>query len=279
MNTITSAFAACRSHNRAALIPYLMAGYPDETTFVALVDAVFDAGADLLEIGIPFSDPLADGPTIQRAAQTALSHGVTVEQTLDMLARIRNTDSKPLVIMSYLNPLLRYGLDRFAAEAARIGVRGLIVPDVIIEESATLERTMRTAGIDLVHLIAPTSPPDRRASILQRSRGFVYLVSIAGVTGARRELPASLTTMIRAIRTASPVPVAVGFGISTPEQAASVGREADGVVVGSALIDCIDRAGSPSASITRAADFIATLRRGLNRSETHPAPEQLRRTP
>ncbi len=260
MNPLTRRFSSLRR----AFVPYLMAGYPDPATFCRLFRDVCVAGADMVEVGIPFSDPLADGPTIQHASERALAHGVTVSQTLLMLDECGASGSTPVVIMSYLNPLLQYGLERFAQEASRVGVRGLIVPDTIVEETAPLERICRSCGIDLVQLLAPTSPPDRQQLILQRTRGFVYLVSVAGVTGARPLLADDLLQWIAHIKSQSPVPVVVGFGISTPEQAARVASEADGVVIGSAIIDIVRHSTSSDAACAEVKAFTSAVRHALD---------------
>ena len=261
MSSITSRFV----NGRKAFIPYLMAGYPDRPTFLSLVDTLFDSGADAIEIGIPFSDPLADGPTIQHASEHALANGVTIATTIEMLGTRHVNDSQPLIVMSYLNPLMQYGLPRFLREAHTVGVRGLIVPDVIVEECAALERDCRKAGIDLIYLLAPTSPKDRQQLILNRSRGFVYIVSVTGVTGARRELSDSLTTWIASVKSHSTLPLAVGFGIATPEHAFRVANVADGVVVGSALIDIIRRAESRQTAVQQVAAFASSIRAALDR--------------
>lgn len=261
MSTITSAFTG----GRKAFIPYLMAGFPDRETFLSLVDAVFDSGADILEVGIPFSDPLADGPTIQYAAESALADGVTVASTIEMLSGC-NREGKPVVIMSYLNPLLQYGPDRFLREASQCGVRGLIIPDIIVEEGAGIERACRANDVDLIYLLAPTSPPERQEMILRRSRGFVYLVSVAGVTGARNTLAGNLTDWISGVKTHSPLPVAVGFGISTPEHAAHIASASDGVVVGSAIIDIIRNSPNSREAIERTKQFAVDIRTALDRN-------------
>lgn len=267
MSAITSAFTI----GRKAFIPYLMAGYPDRDTFLSLVNGVFDTGADILEVGIPFSDPLADGPTIQHATESALANGVTVASTLEMLADC-NGDGRPIVIMSYLNPLLQYGLDRFLRKASQCNVRGLIVPDIIVEEGAEIERACRKNAIDLIYLLAPTSPPARQKLILRRSRGFVYLVSVAGVTGARNTLAGDLTDWIATVKSHSAIPVAVGFGISTPAHAAHIATASDGVVVGSAIIDMIRNAPNHREAVVRTRQFTADIRAALDHTAAHNNP-------
>lgn len=261
------------NHARKAFIPYLLAGYPNRAAFVSLVRTLRDCGADLIEIGIPFSDPLADGPTIQHASECALSDGVTIDRTLELIAECGNVSTVPFVVMSYINPLLQYGIDRFLLKVFQVGVRGLIVPDVIVEEGTRIEDTCSHNGIDLVYLLAPTSPPVRRELVLSRTRGFVYLVSVAGVTGARRELSGRLHAWIDTVKRSSPVPVAVGFGISNADQASSVARAADGVVIGSALIDIIRKASSDREAVRSVAAFARTIRTALDaHTNTEPSP-------
>ncbi len=260
---ISEAFEAAKNDNRRVLIPYLTAGYPDEETFLKLMETFAEAGAGIVEVGIPFSDPLADGPTIQASSQAALDSGVTLAGSLAMLGQLRDF-SLPIVIMSYLNPLLHYGLTRFARDAARVGVRGLIVPDIICEEGDEVERACEKSGIDLIYLIAPTSSSARRKMILKRSRGFVYLVSLKGVTGARRALPSGLSGWISDIKRQSKLPVAVGFGISSPQIARTVSRNADGVIVGSALLDIIRNAKDKKDAIGRAGQFVRKLVRAID---------------
>lgn len=263
--TLAEVFAQCAAQERRALIPYLTAGYPTETTFLATVKAFARAGADIIEIGLPFSDPLADGPTIQHSSQTALERGMTVERALNLLGQLSPEPLPPLVIMSYYNPLLQFGLAAFMARAAAVGVRGLIVPDIIVEEGRAVEQAAAAAGIDLVYLLAPTSSARRQAMVLRRSRGFVYLVSVTGVTGARAALPPGLNAWIKKVKKQSRVPVAVGFGISGPAAAQSVARVADGVVVGSAIIDKFKNGDRPAAQVERATTFLRSLQKAVRR--------------
>jgi tryptophan synthase alpha chain len=262
MSAITQVFATCREQNRKAVIPYLTAGFPNETSFIRLVDAFDRQGADIIEVGIPFSDPLADGPTIQLSSQKALKQGMSVSRALSILKK-RKEGSAPIVIMSYLNPLLQYGIDRFLVSAHEAGVRGLIIPDIICEEGTQIERSCRRAGIDLIYLLAPTSPKDRQRLILGRSRGFVYLVSVAGVTGARRALPGGLNRWVSHIKEQSPVPVAVGFGISGPDVARKIGRVADGIIVGSAIIDIIRHGNGTRRMVDDAVKFLQQLQQAV----------------
>lgn len=264
MNVIAQTLARCADKKRKALIPFLTAGFPEEKTFLQLLAAFGDTGADLVEIGIPFSDPLADGPVIQQASQHALEHGMTVGRTLRLLKSFNGTYPAPRILMSYFNPLRAYGLQRFAAHAQAAGISGLIVPDLIWEEGPEVERVCREHKIDLIYLLARTSPPQRRRQILRKSRGFVYLVSVTGVTGAKTSFSHSTLNWIRRVKQESTLPVCVGFGITTPAQARQVSRAADGVIVGSAIIDLIRRTGDTVRAVGRVRDFLHRIRKGID---------------
>jgi tryptophan synthase alpha chain len=235
--------AAFRGHGRAAaLMPYLMGGYPDVGTSVACAHAAADAGADLLELGVPFSDPLADGPVIHAAGTAALRNGV---RSHDVLTVAREASSAlPVVLMVYANPVLHRGAERFADEAAAAGAAGMIVPDLPHDEAAAVRDACDAAGIALVPLVAPTTTPDRVAQIGADARGFVYTVSLSGTTGERDELPPELGTTVERVRAATDVPVAVGFGISTAEHARRVAAVADGVIVGSRIVRAAGEGGA-----------------------------------
>lgn len=265
LERITSAFESAQRDARAALITYLTLGYPDEETSLEAVIEASRSGADLIELGIPFSDPLADGPTIQHSTQVALSQHVTVKSCLDLAARIRERGvSQPLLFMGYVNPIFAYGIDAFAQDAARAGVDGLIIPDLPPEEASLFERACEKQNLALVFLLSPASPVERIEMIARRTSGFLYLVSLTGVTGVRNQLPPDLAGFVTRARGAAHTPVAVGFGISTPRQAGEVGAVADGVIVGSAIInamrDAIQKQADPAAA---AGAFIKGLRKGL----------------
>lgn len=255
---VSSGFERARAEGRAALIPYLPAGYPDRGATLPLLRGLERAGADLIELGIPFSDPLADGPTIQRASQQALEGGSGVDATLDALAAYAADGACPIVLFSYLNPLLGYGVERFLARAVEAGAAGLLLTDLPLGADPSLEAMLADAPLDLVRLVAPTTPPARARAIAEAAQGFVYFVSRAGVTGARAMLPDDLVANVGRLRASAAVPVAVGFGISTPAQAEAVARVADGVVVGSALIDAIEGSG-PEGAIELARELRAAL--------------------
>lgn len=235
---ISRGFARARSEGRAALVVFVEAGDPDLATTARLLPALERAGADVVELGVPFSDPIADGPVIQRASERALAAGGSLSATLALAAEARRGGlSVPLVLFSYSNPILARGEEDFARRAAEAGVDGVLVTDLPPEEGRPLARTLVAHGLDPIYLLAPTSPDARMRGAAALSRGFVYLVSRAGVTGARAALPEDLAALVARTRAAAPaLPLAIGFGISTSEQAAAAARLADGVVVGSALV-------------------------------------------
>ena len=243
VNRLTTRFAALAAENRAAFVAYVMAGDPDPAISFEILSKLPAAGADIIELGMPFSDPMAEGPTIQRAAQRSLAVGTKMSDVLAMVARFRQQDdATPIVLMGYLNPVLFRGFETFAADAARAGVDGVIIVDCPPEEADPLTDALETVGISLIRLAAPTTDDARLPAVVRRTSGFVYYVSVAGVTGVKEAVSASVAEPVRRLRAASGLPVAVGFGIRTPEKAAEVARLADGVVVGSALVDEIEGA-------------------------------------
>jgi tryptophan synthase alpha chain len=253
--------SAAFDRDRAALMPYFTLGYPDYETSLDVIQACVEAGADLMELGVPFSDPLADGPTIQHSTQVALHNGVTVGRCLEAVAalRVRGVDI-PLILMGYLNPFMAYGLERFVAQAARAGANGFIIPDLPPQEAGQMQDLCRPRGLDCVFLLAPNSSEARMRFVAQRSRGFVYLVSVLGITGGRAALPPELADFVARARAQTDKPLAVGFGISTPEQAGAVGRLADGVIVGSALVKAVGGSDDP---VGAAGDFVRRLKAGM----------------
>jgi tryptophan synthase alpha chain len=253
---LAQVWTGLRADGRRALIPYLTAGYPTRDASAAALRTAAQT-ADIIELGVPFSDPLADGPTIQRSTFEALRQGMTLAGALDLIGELRL--SRPIVVFSYVNPILKYGVERFLAEAESLGVAGLILTDLPAGSDPQVERAVQASGLDLIRLIAPTTRPDRLASALQGAQGFVYLVSRLGVTGASASLSQDLAQSIAAVRRATDLPVAVGFGISSPEQARQVSRLADGVVVGSALVEILGRDG-----VRAAGRFLGTLRQALD---------------
>ena len=237
MNRIDQTFARLKRSRRKALIGYLTAGFPTKAGFAHLVCALEKAGLDLFEIGVPFSDPVGDGMTIQRSSQKALANGVTLEWVLRAVSALRPQIKAPIILMSYANPLAAMGLQRFFARAKAAGVDGVIIPDLIPEEGKPFDQLAAKNGIALIYLAAPTTTRKRLKRIARATRGFLYAVSLTGVTGARKTVAAGVPGFLSQIRRFTSKPVAVGFGISTPSQVQSVRKRVDGVIVGSALID------------------------------------------
>jgi tryptophan synthase alpha chain len=234
---IEALFARTKGEGRAAFMPYHAMGYPTRTATLEAIQALDASGADLFEIGIPHSDPLADGPTIQTATYQALTQGTTVRDCLAMTRELRAAGvEQPFCAMTYFNPLMAYGIERFVEDAVASGIDGLIVPDLPPEEAAVLEAACRAAGLATIYLLAPTSTEERIRLVAQHATGFIYLVSVTGITGARSELPPDLAAFVQRVRRHTDLPLAVGFGIGTGAQAAAVARIADGVIVGSALV-------------------------------------------
>lgn len=263
MRRIEACFAELRRRGGKALIPYITAGDPDGPTTVQLALEFEKRGAELVELGVPFSDPLADGTTIQRASQRALGGGATLRRVLDWAAEIRQATQMPLVLMSYVNPLLRMGVSAFAAAARDAGVDGLIVPDLPPEEAGEILAANDAVGIATIFLAAPTSPPERLRLVAEASRGYIYYVSLKGVTGARAALAGGIREAVRTLRALTAKPVAVGFGIGTPEQAAAVAAVADGVIVGSAIVDQIERLRGRADLVEQVGAFVEGFARAL----------------
>jgi tryptophan synthase alpha chain len=263
MSRLAARFAELRARGEKALIPFVTAGDPSLAATEALVSALAVAGADAIELGVPFSDPMAEGPTIQRASERALAAGASLRKVLQLVERVRARVDVPIVLMGYANNLLAMGEAAFAAAAAEVGVDGVIAVDLPPEEGEGFHAELRARGVDPILLAAPTTRPERLEMLAKRTAGFLYLVSLTGTTGARSELSATLEREVRAVRAVSDVPVCVGFGVSTPEQAARVASFADGVVVGSAVVERIERAASPDAAVEAAASFVAELKRAL----------------
>jgi tryptophan synthase alpha chain len=262
---IAATFSRTKAEGRSALMPYFTLGFPTNAGSLAVLEAIAANGADLIELGIPFSDPLADGPTIQHSTQVALENAVTIPGCFDMVRRLRERHvTQPFLLMGYYNPIFSYGAARYAADAQAAGADGLIVPDLPLEEAAELEAACRENGLAFVYLVAPTTLDERLSRLAQHSSGFVYIVSVVGTTGARSQLPIQLNPLIQKIRLETNKPLAVGFGISTPDQAASVGRMAEGVIVGSALIDVVEKADDP---VRAAGNFVKNLANALRESE------------
>jgi len=259
-------FAANRAAGRKALAPFVTAGDPDADATVAVIEALHGAGASLCELGVPYSDPIADGPVIQASYTRALGHGLTLAGVFDIAKRASAACELPILAMASYSLVFRRGIDRFVADAVEAGLAGFVVPDLPLEESDDLDTACRTAGLALVRLVTPTTPPDRAEAIAKKSTGFLYCVSVAGVTGARTELPPGLVDRVKWLKTKTDVPILVGFGISDPEQVRAVAAVADGVIVGSALVRRIaESAGQPREALLAdvgryAADLAAACR-------------------
>ncbi|MGH2952796.1 MAG: tryptophan synthase subunit alpha [Solirubrobacterales bacterium] len=268
---IAGAFERARGEGRAALMPYLMGGFPDHETSLAAAAAYADAGADLVELGVPFSDPLADGPVIHAAATRALAAGATLASVLEICERI--ADHVPVVPMAYANMALAQGPDGFSRALADAGASGAIVPDLPPEEGGEIAAALRAAGLALIPLVAPTTPPERRREICATADGFVYLVSDTRVTGERDEFPPGLANLITQTKADSPVPVAVGFGITTPTQAATIGQTADGVIIGSRLVRAVADAGNSADAAAAVSAFLSECRERLSAGGAGKGPD------
>ena len=262
MSRIDRTFDKLKERSQSALIPFIMAGDPDIKTTEALVFKMAEAGADIIELGVPFSDPLADGPTIQSASQRALQNGVNLKDIFSLTERLKGI-SIPLVLLTYFNPIFRYGLKDFAEGCKRSGVDGVIVPDLPPEEAGPWIQEARRMGLDSIFLIAPTSPPGRIRLVSRCSRGFIYYVSVTGVTGARDKLPEEMELAVKAVKEQSKKRVAVGFGISTPEQAKSISLFADGIIVGSAIVKMIEENLKNPELTDRVKDFVSSFAKAL----------------
>ena len=252
------AFARARTERRLAVAVYLTVGYPDRASTGSLLRAALDGGADVLELGVPFSDPLADGTTVQRASEAALRNGVTLADCLSEAAAVVRDRDAPVLFMGYTNPFMRYGFERFATDGAHAGTAGVIVPDMPAEESSELESALGPAGLLRIDLYAPTTPDERLAKLLPNAHGFVYCVSLTGVTGARRALASDVAEFVGRVRRHTALPIVVGFGISSPEHVAALRGTADGVAVGSAAIDVVTSA-RPERRAAELREFVASL--------------------
>lgn len=264
MGRIEERFTTLKQEKRKAFVAYLTAGDPDLETTAKLIPALEAAGVDIVEIGVSFSDPTADGPVIQAASQRALKKGATLEKILVMIAALRRESGIPIVLFGYYNPILSYGPEKFAADAADAGVDGILVVDLPPEEADELRKYSDPAGLAFITLIAPTTDPKRARKILRRATGFVYYISVTGVTGTAVPRPDDVRRDVKRLQGMTALPVAVGFGISTPAQAAAIAPLADGVVVGSALVRLIGDKGGHSGLIPAAASFAAEIRRAID---------------
>lgn len=259
MNRIDRCFTALKAEGKKALVCFLTCGDPDFGTTEKLVAEIANSGADIVELGVPFSDPLADGPTIQASSFRALQAGATVRGVFSTVKSIRQRLETPIVLMTYFNPVQKYGLERFANDAAAAGADGVILTDLPVEEAEDWKAAADCAGVATIFLLAPTSTKERIAATAKIASGFIYCVSRTGVTGTQNELPTELKSLVEGIKSASSVPVVVGFGISRPEHVRQVTQYADGAVVGSALVSVIANAPSPGEAVKQAGEFVKSL--------------------
>ncbi|TGU71085.1 tryptophan synthase subunit alpha [Geomonas terrae] len=265
MGRIADRFAALKAKGEKGLVTFITAGDPDLATTEQVVLELEKAGADLIELGVPFSDPMADGPTIQLSSDRALASGTTLPGILELVARLRGKTQIPIVLMGYFNPIFTYGAERFACDAAKAGVDALLVVDLPPEEAPELKEHTDRCGLDLIFLLTPTSDAERVASVARQGSGFIYYVSVTGVTGARSAVADTLAERVTSVRDALSLPLVVGFGISTPEQAGQVAQVADGVVVGSALVKYFEK--YQGAELLRELSaFVGALKQGVRQS-------------
>jgi tryptophan synthase alpha chain len=259
MSRIAETFAKLKRDDRRGFIPFITAGDPDLPTTRNLIVELAGAGATLIELGIPFTDPMADGPVIQRASERALRHGFRLAQILEIVSDARKQTDVPIILFSYFNPLLQFGIDKLAREAKAAGVDGILVTDLVPEEAGEFASVLRAHDLDMIFLVAPTSTDERLQMIARRASGFIYAVSRAGITGAREQMSADAEKLVRRVRRFSNLPVAVGFGISKPEHVADVLRYADAAVVGSAIVSEIEQAQSAADAVARVGRFARQL--------------------
>lgn len=263
MNRIDATFRTLRARGQAALIPFLIAGDPDVDTTRELMRVAVDSGADLLEIGVPFSDPTADGPILQRSAEIGLHSGASLPCVLELVSDFRRASQAPVILYGYYNPIFHYGPERFAADARQAGIDGILVVDLPPEEADELLIWTRPALIHFIFLLAPTSGPDRVHTVLKHAAGFVYYVSVTGVTGVRPMLPEAVEPVVQRLRQATKLPIGVGFGISTPEQTGAVAQFADAAVVGSAIMHVVAAHRGSSNLVPEVGAFIRRLKEGM----------------
>ncbi len=263
MNRVENRFRELKKKNQRALITYVTAGFPSLKYTQDLMEILEESGADIIELGVPFSDPIADGPTIQRASEGALKNGVSLKNVLELVKNMRKGTDIPVVLMGYYNPFFAYGIEKFTEDAVKSGVDGLIVPDLPPEEAENLIKYARRQDIATIFLVAPTSTEGRMRVISECARGFLYYVSLTGVTGSRKVLPDGIEENVRRIKRLTELPVCVGFGVSMPEQAKMLSKFADGVVVGSAIIKIILEKEGKRETLVKISDFVKTLKKAM----------------
>ncbi len=264
MKSVSEQFQALRDRNQCALIPFITAGDPDLETTAAALKQLDQQGADIIELGVPYSDPLADGPVIQAAATRALAQGVTLEQVLDVVRQVSPEIQAPIVLFTYYNPILNRGIEPFLETIAAAGVKGLVVPDLPLEEVEVLTQPAKAAGIEVVLLVAPTTPKERLTAIATHSQGFIYLVSVTGVTGVRSTIQSRVGDLLKELRGVTDKPIAVGFGVSQPEQAQQLKQwGADGIIVGSAFVKRLST-GTSQEGLAALSQFCGELRQAID---------------
>jgi tryptophan synthase alpha chain len=259
MSRIARQFKQLKEEGRKGFVPFVTAGDPDLETCQSILKVLADSGADVIELGVPFSDPMADGPTIQASSQRALQNGTRLSNVLELVREFRSCSEIPIVLFSYLNPLLQYGVDKLVADASDAGVDGILVTDAIDEEAAEISDSLQRRNLDLISLVAPTTSDSRLEKVCSRATGFLYAVSRAGVTGIQNNVSSDAEALVSRVRQFTDLPVAVGFGISTPEQIQEVWQYADAAVVGSAIVAEISRSGNPDEVVTRVREFVDRL--------------------
>ena len=259
MNRLASTFQQLRRDGQKGFIPFVTAGDPDLATSLSLIRKLVEVGADVIELGVPFSDPMADGPTIQRSSQRSLDNGTTLQDVIELAGAVRKTSEVPIVLFSYFNPIMRFGIDEFGSAASAAGADGVLLTDVVDDEAAELAARFAHSDLDLISLVAPTTSDERLRRICGNARGFIYAVSRAGVTGARERSSADAEKLALRTRQLTDLPIAVGFGISSREQVSDVWRYADAAVVGSAIVAEIENAASPDDAISRVESFVSDL--------------------
>ena len=266
MTRLTSCFEKLKMENRKALVVFITAGDPDLDATKNILDVIDDSGADIIELGVPFSDPLADGPIIQASALRALKSGTTLRKILALVKDIRNNRDLPIVLMTSFNPVFVYGEKQFVEDAVSVGVDGVIVPDLPPEESIELSACAKKKGLDVIHLLAPTSPDERIQLIAKQSRGFIYYVSLTGTTGVRTQLADGLRNRVASIKLKSDLPVLIGFGISNPDLAREAVEFSDGVIVGSAVVKIIEKNSDSAQRNKKLADFVSSVKQAISDS-------------
>ena len=265
MSRISQTFERLRSEGEKALIPFITAGYPDLHTTEKLIFVLEKNGADIIELGVPFSDPMADGPIIQIASEHSLENRTTLMMILELIRRVRVKTNIPIILMGYYNPFFKYGLKRLSKDARKIGVDGILTVDLPPEEASEMKRQMVNAGLDMIFLIAPTSDDARIKLITKNATGFIYYVSLTGVTGIRSKLDKDIGRQLNVINKSTHLPIAVGFGISNPNHAKSVSKWADAVVVGSAIIKIIENSNNKKLMLQKVGKFVSSLKRAMNK--------------